>query len=221
MEQVTTIEETNAQESQEITPYQLRISQKIYLPFKRLISIFGSILGIIVCTALLWWWVLPINLIVTKGHPFFNRHRIGKDGKPFVIFKFRTMKLDTDPHMSSTGNDVSNQITGFGKFLRATSIDETVQLFNIFIGQMSFIGPRPLIDVNPEDVITINKRKENGSICLKPGLSGYAQIHKRGELDPVVKAEYDRKYLERFSLWYDTKIFFYTLLKALGAVKGR
>lgn len=221
MEQVTTIEETNAQESQEITPYQLRTSQKIYLPFKRLISIFGSILGIIVCTALLWWWVLPINLIVTKGHPFFNRHRIGKDGKPFVIFKFRTMKLDTDPHMSSTGNDVSNQITGFGKFLRATSIDETVQLFNIFIGQMSFIGPRPLIDVNPEDVITINKRKENGSICLKPGLSGYAQIHKRGELDPVVKAEYDRKYLERFSLWYDTKIFFYTLLKALGAVKGR
>ena len=221
MEQVTTIEETNAQESQEITPYQLRTSQKIYLPFKRLISIFGSILGIIVCTALLWWWVLPINLIVTKGHPFFNRHRIGKDGKPFVIFKFRTMKLDTDPHMSSTGNDVSNQITGFGKFLRATSIDETVQLFNIFIGQMSFIGPRPLIDVNPEDVITINKRKENGSICLKPGLSGYAQIHKRGELDPVIKAEYDRKYLERFSLWYDTKIFLYTLLKALGAVKGR
>ena len=221
MEQVTTIEETNAQESQEITPYQLRTSQKIYLPFKRLISIFGSILGIIVCTALLWWWVLPINLIVTKGHPFFNRHRIGKDGKPFVIFKFRTMKLDTDPHMSSTGNDVSNQITGFGKFLRATSIDETVQLFNIFIGQMSFIGPRPLIDVNPEDVITINKRKENGSICPKPGLSGYAQIHKRGELDLVVKAEYDRKYLERFSLWYDTKIFFYTLLKALGAVKGR
>ena len=221
MEQVTTIEETNNQESQEITPYQLRTSQKIYLPFKRLISIFGSILGIIVCTALLWWWVLPINLIVTKGHPFFNRHRIGKDGKPFVIFKFRTMKLDTDPHMSSTGNDVSNQITGFGKFLRATSIDETVQLFNIFIGQMSFIGPRPLIDVNPEDVITINKRKENGSICLKPGLSGYAQIHKRGELDPVVKAEYDRKYLERFSLWYDTKIFLYTILKAFGAVKGR
>ena len=221
MEQVTTIEETNAQESQEITPYQLRTSQKIYLPFKRLISIFGSILGIIVCTALLWWWVLPINLIVTKGHPFFNRHRIGKDGKPFVIFKFRTMKNDTDPHMSSTGNDVSSQITGFGKFLRMTSIDETVQLFNIFIGQMSFIGPRPLIDVNPEDVITINKRKENGSICLKPGLSGYAQIHQRAELDPVVKAEYDRMYLERFSLWYDTKIFLYTILKAFGAVKGR
>ena len=221
MEQVTTIEETNAQESQDITPYQLRTSQKIYLPFKRLISIFGSILGIIVCTALLWWWVLPINLIVTKGHPFFNRHRIGRDGKPFVIFKFRTMKLDTDPHMSSTGNDVSNQITGFGKFLRATSIDETVQLFNIFIGQMSFIGPRPLIDVNPEDVLTINKRKESGVIQLKPGLSGYAQIHQRAELDPIVKAEYDRKYLERMSFWFDTKIFIYTIFKALGAVKGR
>ena len=156
-----------------------------------------------------------------KRPSVFNRHRIGKYGKPFVIFKFRTMELDTDPHMSSTGNDVSNQITGFGKFLRVTSIDETVQLFNIFIGQMAFIGPRPLIDVNPEDVLTINKRKENGSICLKPGLSDYTQIHQRAELDPVIKAEYDRKYLERFSLWYDTKIFLYTILKAFGAVKGR
>ena len=222
-QQVTPIKELNEEELPEehLEPYTLRTSQKIYLPFKRIISIFGSILGILFCTALIWWWVLPINLIVTKGHPFFNRHRIGKDGKPFVCFKFRTMKLETDPHLSSTGNDVSGNITGFGKFLRVTSIDETVQLFNIFIGQMAFIGPRPLIDVNPEDVTTVNRRKENGSICLKPGLSGYAQIHKRGELDPIVKANYDRLYLERFSLWYDIKIFVYTILKVFRAVKGR
>lgn len=211
--------ETNNIQSQGY--YQLRTSQKIYLPFKRLIAIIGSILGILACTAVLWWWVLPINLIVTKGHPFFNRHRIGKNGKPFICFKFRTMKLDTDPHLSSTGGDVSSHITGFGKFLRVTSIDETVQLFNILIGQMSFIGPRPLIDVNDEDVLTINKRKENGAIQLRPGLSGYAQIHKRAELDPIVKAEYDIEYMKRMSFWFDTKIFLYTLLKALGAVKGR
>jgi len=131
------------------------------------------------------------------------------------------MKLDTDPHLSSTGNDVSGHITGFGKFLRVTSIDETVQLFNILAGQMAFIGPRPLIDVNPQDVLTVNKRKENGSICLKPGLSGYAQIHLRAELDPIEKAEYDFKYLQKMSFWFDAAIFFYTLLKALGAVKGR
>ncbi len=220
-QQLSTTEENVIQVNSESARYELRTSQKIYLPFKRLIAIIGSIIGIIVCTALIWWWVLPINLIVTKGHPFFNRHRIGKNGKPFICFKFRTMKLDTDPHLSSTGSDVSSHITGFGKFLRMTSIDETVQLFNIFIGQMSFIGPRPLIDVNHEDVLTINKRKENGSICLKPGLSGYAQIHKRAELDPVVKAEYDVEYMRRMSFWFDFKIFVYTVFKALGAVKGR
>ena len=201
--------------------YKLKTSQKIYLPFKRLIGIFGSIVGIIVCFVLLWWWVIPVNTIVTKGHPFFNRHRIGKNGKAFVCFKLRSMKLDTDPHLSSTSGDHSDKITGFGKFLRITSIDETVQLFNILFGQMAFIGPRPLIDVNDEDVITINKRKENGSIYLRPGLSGYAQIHKRAELDPTEKAQYDYEYLTRFSLWFDTKIFAYTVLKAMGAAKGK
>lgn len=220
-QQVLTAENEITETVQESAPYKLRTSQKVYLPFKRFIAIIGSIIGIVVCTALLWWWVLPINLIVTRGHPFFNRHRIGKNGKPFVCFKFRTMKLDTDPHLSSTGSDVSSHITGFGKFLRATSIDETVQLFNIFVGQMSFIGPRPLIDVNPEDVLTINKRKENGAIQLRPGLSGYAQIHRRAELDPIVKANYDVEYMKRMSFWFDFKIFVYTLFKALGAVKGR
>ncbi len=130
------------------------------------------------------------------------------------------MKNDADPHMTSRDKKTEGSTTKFGKFLRKTSIDETLQLFNIFIGQMSFIGPRPLIDVN-EDVITINKRKENGSIVLRPGLSGYAQIHKRGDLDPEAKAMYDGIYLEHFCLWWDIKIFVYTILKVFGAAKGR
>ena len=198
----------------------MKTHQKIYLPFKRLIGIIGSLIGIVVCLALLWWWVIPVNAFVTKGHPFFARHRIGKNGKAFRCLKFRSMKVTADPHMTSRDSNMEEQITGFGKFLRVTSIDETPQLFNIFIGQMAFIGPRPLIDVN-EDVITINKRKENGSIALRPGLSGYAQIHKRGELDPEEKAEYDGIYFKHFSLWWDTKIFFYTILKSFGAAKGR
>ena len=194
--------------------------QKIYLPFKRLIGIGGSFVGILVCFALLWWWVIPVNAIVTKGHPFFARHRIGQNGKAFRCIKFRSMRNDANPHMTSRDSNMEEQITGFGKFLRKTSIDETPQLFNIFIGQMAFIGPRPLIDVN-EDVITIDKRKENGAIILKPGLSGWAQIHRRGDLDPVEKAQYDYEYLQRFSLWFDAKIFIYTVLKAFGAVKGK
>ncbi len=198
----------------------MKKSQKIYLPFKRVISIVGSLIGILFCGVLLWWWVIPVNAIVTKGHPFFARHRIGKNGKPFRCLKFRSMKNDANPHMTSRDEDVGKSMTGFGKFLRATSIDETLQLFNIFVGQMAFIGPRPLIDVN-EDVITINKRKENGSIILRPGLSGYAQIHKRGDLDPEMKAMYDGIYLEHFCLWWDIKIFVYTVLKVFGAAKGR
>ena len=198
----------------------MKTHQKIYLPFKRIIGFFGSIIGIIFCLALLWWWIIPINAIVTKGHPFFARHRIGKNGKAFRCLKFRSMKVDADPHMTSRDEKVMESMTGFGKFLRKTSLDETLQLFNIFVGQMAFIGPRPLIDVN-EDVITVNIRKENGTIKLRPGLSGYAQIHQRGDLDPVIKAEYDFIYYQNFSFWWDIKIFVYTLLKAFGAAKGR
>ena len=199
----------------------MKTSQKIYLPFKRLIGLFGSIIGIIVCFVLLWWWVIPVNAIVTKGHPFFNRHRIGKNGKPFRCLKFRSMKNDANPHMSSLDEGVYDNLTGFGKFLRSTSIDETLQLFNILVGQMAFIGPRPLIDVNERDAKTIELRKENGSIRLRPGISGYAQIHKRGELSPEQKALYDGVYFEHFSLWWDIKIFVYTILKVFGAAKGR
>ena len=198
----------------------MKKSQKVYLPFKRLIGIFGSLVGIIVCFIFLWQWVIPVNAIVTKGHPFFARHRIGKNGKPFRCLKFRSMRNDADPHMTSRDSDMESQITGFGKFLIKTSIDETLQLFNIFIGEMAFIGPRPLIDVS-EDVITVNLRKENDASKLRPGLSGYAQIHKRGELDPEMKAMYDGIYFEHFSLWWDIKIFVYTIFKVFGAVKGR
>ena len=131
------------------------------------------------------------------------------------------MKNDADPHMSSHDDGVYDKVTGFGKFLRVTSIDETLQLFNIFVGQMAFIGPRPLIDVNKNDAITINLRKENGSISLRPGLSGYAQIHQRSELDPVLKAEYDFIYFKNISFWLDVKIFVYTILCVFGAAKGR
>lgn len=198
--------------------YSFTTAQKIYLPFKRLIGIFGSIIGIIVCFTFLWWWVIPINTMVTKGHPFFAHHRIGKNGKPFRMLKFRSMKNDANPHMSSRDEHALDNLTCFGKFLRKTSIDETLQLFNVFVGQMAFIGPRPLIDVS-EDVITINKRKENGSIVLRPGISGYAQIHGREAVDPITKGEMDGYYFKSFNFFFDIKIFTLTVLTALGLRK--
>ena len=197
----------------------LRTSQKIYLPIKRLIGIVGSIVGIIFCFVLLWWWIIPINIIVTKGHPFFISKRIGQNGKTFSLIKFRSMKLDANPNMQS-GDDAQTQVTGFGHFLRVTSFDETPQLINILFGQMAFIGPRPLIYTG-DDIVTINEREKNGVICLKPGLSGYAQIHKRANLDPIKKAEYDYAYFCKMSFLFDVCVFIRTILVVFGAGKGR
>jgi O-antigen biosynthesis protein WbqP len=130
------------------------------------------------------------------------------------------MKLNTNPEMTSSYIKTEKVVTKFGKFLRATSIDETTQLFNILVGHMAFIGPRPLIDVH-EDHITIEMRRENGAITLRPGISGYAQIHGRTAVSPEQKGYMDGVYYQRFSLWYDTKIFVYTFLKLFGAAKGR
>lgn len=184
--------------------------KRIYPFFKRLIGIIGSLVGIIVCSALLWWWVLIINLIVTRGHPFFLSKRVGRNGKEFNLIKFRSMKLSANPTMTSHNLDTKKELTGFGKFLRKTSIDETTQLFNVFIGQMAFIGPRPLINI-ADDKITIDERIKNGSISLRPGISGLAQIHGREKISPLEKAQYDFEYYQKMSFGLDCVIFFSTL----------
>ena len=202
----------------------MKTSQKIYLPFKRFIGIIGSFVGIIVCFVLLWWWVIPVNAIVTRGHPFFVQERIGKHKKIFKMIKFRSMKLNANPNLAPSDMDEKTQKsmdTGFGKFLRKTSIDETPQLLNIFIGQMAFIGPRPGAAHNEEYLIECREKYDPSAFDVKPGISGYAQIKMKREHNPEFKAEWDHKYVLRMSFWVDTKIFVYTILKLFGAVKGR
>ena len=202
----------------------MKTSQKVYLPFKRLIGIVGSILGIIFCSVLLWWWVLPINAIVTKGHPFFLQERYGKDQKVFKMIKFRSMKLDADPNLAPSDMDESKQktmYTKFGMFLRKSSIDETPQLFNIFLGQMAFIGPRPGSAHHEEYLRECRLNYTPNAYDVKPGISGYAQIKMKREHDPESKALWDHNYVEEISLWLDIKIFVLTVLKMFGAAKGR
>ena len=202
----------------------MKTSQKIYLPFKRLIGIFGSFVGIIVCFALLWWWVIPVNAIVTKGHPFFVQERYGKHLKVFKMIKLRSMRLDANPNLAPSDMDENNQKsmeTGFGKFLRKTSIDETPQLLNIFVGQMAFIGPRPGSAKNEEFLKECRLKYTPNAYDVRPGISGYAQIKMKREHDPEFKAEWDSKYVQKLSFWLDTKIFVYTVLKVFGAVKGK
>lgn len=195
--------------------------QKFYLIIKRLIDILGSLVGILFCFSLLWWWVFIINLIVTKGHPVFCHIRTGKNGKQFKLIKFRSMRRDVDSDLTSVEiKSVDKPYTGFGKFLRKTSIDETLQLINVLTGKMAFIGPRPLIDKD-EDHITIELRKANGAIKLTPGISGYAQINGRVIVSPEDKGKLDGYYYEHFSFWLDIKIFVITVLQTLHILKNK
>lgn len=202
----------------------MKAHQKVYLPFKRLIGIIGSIIGIIFCFVLLWWWIIPVNAIVTRGHPFFVQERYGKHKKVFKMIKLRSMKLDADPNLAPSDMDINKQAsmdTGFGKFLRKTSIDETPQLLNIFVGQMAFIGPRPGSAHNEEYLRECREKYTPNAYDVKPGISGYAQIKMKRDHNPEFKAELDHRYVERMSFHFDFSIFGYTILKVFGAVKGR
>lgn len=198
--------------------------QKIYLLFKRLIGIFGSIIGIVVCSIFLWWWIIPVNAMVTKGHPFFAQERYGKNKKVFRIIKFRSMKIDVDSNLAPSDMDIETQKkmdTGFGTFLRKTSFDETPQLINILIGQMAFIGPRPGSAHNEEYLRECREGYKPNAFDVKPGISGYAQIKMKREHDPEFKAYWDHMYVVRMSFWFDFGIFVYTFFKIFGVVKGR
>ena len=202
----------------------LRKSQKMYLPIKRLIGIIGSIIGIAFCLALFWWWVFPINCIVTKFHPFFLQERYGKNQKVFKIIKFRSMRVDADPNLAPSDMSEENQYlmdTAFGAFLRKTSLDETPQLLNILFGQMAFIGPRPGSAHNEEFLRECRLKYTPNAFDVKPGISGYAQVKMKREHDPEFKAFWDHKYALRMSLCFDAGLFVYTILKIFGAVKGR
>lgn len=199
----------------------MKKSQKFYLVIKRIISIFGSLIGIIICFSLLWWWIFIVNSFVTRFHPIFCHKRTGKNGKTFNLIKFRSMRIGVDPNLtSSEAQQLDDLLTCFGKFLRKTSLDETLQLVNVFIGQMAFIGPRPLLDLG-DDHITIELRKQNGAIKLTPGMSGYAQINGRVDISPEDKAALDGYYYKHFSLWLDFRIFVITILQAIGLKKNK
>ena len=202
----------------------MKTRQKLYMPLKRLIGIVGSLIGIVFCFVFLWWWVIPINAIVTKGHPFFVQERYGKNQKVFKMIKFRSMRLDADPNLAPSNLEFDKQDsmdTGFGRFLRKSSIDESPQLFNILVGQMAFIGPRPGNAHNEEYLKEKRLEYNPSAFDVKPGISGYAQIKMKREHDPDFKAYWDHKYVERMNLFFDTGVFLYTILKIFGAVKGR
>ena len=188
--------------------------------FKRVIDVVLSGVGLIVLLPV--WIVLFIAIKVdSKGPIFFKQKRIGIHKKTFTILKFRTMRIDT-PHDMPTHmlENPERWITKVGRFLRKTSLDELPQIFNIFTGKMSIIGPRPAL-WNQDDLVA--ERDKYGANDVRPGLTGWAQINGRDELEIPVKAKLDGEYVEKQSFLFDCKCFFGTIksvLKHDGVVEG-
>lgn len=189
----------------------LSLRQKIYLPFKRFFDILLSFLTIVVFSPL--YIVLAILVKATsKGPIFFKQERIGKNKKHFKILKFRTMRIDTPKDVPTHQLENPKQyITGIGRFLRKTSLDEIPQAFNIFIGQMSVVGPRPAL-YNQDDLVAERDKYHANEII--PGLSGWAQCNGRDTLPIPEKAKLDGEYVRRFNIWFDIKIIFKTFFQA-------
>ncbi len=187
---------------------------------KRLLDIILS-LGGIVCLALPMLLVALAIKLDSKGPVFFKQKRVGLNKTHFNILKFRTMRTDTPKDVPT--HEMSNPdqwITKVGKFLRKTSLDELPQLFNILVGHMSVIGPRPAL-WNQYDLI--EERDKYGANDVRPGLTGWAQISGRDELEIDVKAAFDGEYIEKMSFGFDVKCFFGTItsvLKSEGVVEG-
>ena len=184
----------------------------VYGAVKRALDLVFSVLALIAAAIPMLIIVLVIRLD-SKGSAIFTQTRIGRNGREFPCFKFRTMRADAPPSTAKKELENADEfITRSGKALRNTSLDELPQLFNILRGEMSFIGPRPLI---PEETKVHALRERCGVYQLRPGISGYAQVHGRDMISDEEKAALDRYYLEHFSLWTDVKILFGTVLKVI------
>ena len=168
-----------------------------------------------VCGILIGW---PILLVISAvgffdtGSPLFFQQRVGRNTRPFTLIKFRTMKLNTASVATHLAD--ADAVTGFGKFLRSTKLDELPQLWNVLKGEMSLVGPRPCL-FNQEELI--EERSKRGVLDVRPGITGLAQVNGIDMSDPVKLAEWDAKMIETMSL---SNYFKYILLTVIGKGTG-
>lgn len=202
--------------------YTLTKKQARYSKIKSIVDKTAAIAGTVLLSPIFLGIVVAIKKEEgIKAPVFFKQKRVGQDQKLFDLYKFRTMKLstpkDTPTHLLS---NPEQYITSTGKFLRRSSLDELPQFLNIIKGDMAISGPRPAL-WNQDDLIA--EREAYGVHQIKPGLTGWAQIHGRDELEIPVKAKLDAYYLQHYGLWIDIKCFFGTILSVLksdGVVEG-
>ena len=195
--------------------------KKTYIIIKNIIDFILSLIALIILLPFFCIFAIIIKL-ESRGPIFFKQKRIGKNKKEFYIYKFRTMRTDTPKDMPThLLKDAESYITKSGKIFRKTSIDELPQIINILKGQMSIIGPRPAL-WNQYDLI--EERDKYNANSIRPGLTGWAQVNGRDELEIPIKAKFDGEYVEKMSLLFDTKIFLKTIIKVFkhdGVVEGK
>ena len=178
---------------------------------KRVLDFLISLFALIIFSPL--FLIVSVGVMISDGTPIlFRQKRVGKNNELFEIYKFRTMKKGTENVASNELEDADSKITKFGKILRATSIDELPQLFNILNGSMSLIGPRPLI---PEETEIRELRNKYNVYSVRPGITGWAQVNGRDNVSAEKKALLDKEYVEKQSLMFDIKIFFMTIHQVL------
>ncbi|MBR2330490.1 MAG: sugar transferase [Clostridia bacterium] len=183
--------------------------RKLQLAIKRIFDFCVALVMILVLTVIPVFIIIPIAIKLTsKGPVVFTQERVGKDGKIFKIYKFRTMLIPSES-FDKDGNPLGNyeRITKVGAFLRKTSLDELMQLFNVLNGTMSIIGPRPTLLYQVEKYTDEQRRR----LEMRPGVTGWAQVNGRNELSWTEKIKYDIEYIDNFSLWMDIKILFKTV----------
>lgn len=196
------------------------ISRRLQMRVKRALDIVLSVLAIVALAPLLAVVAIAIKL-TSSGPVLFRQRRIGLGGQPFEVFKFRTMaaeRCDATGAQQTVAGDT--RVTSLGRFLRATSIDELPQLFNILLGSMSIVGPRPMVEgqlaagrVYRELVSYYDYR-----FAMKPGLTGWAQCHGlRGPTDDadrsIARIDHDCAYIQNFSLWLDLRVIWQTVIR--------
>ena len=186
----------------------------MYRYFKRFLDIVLSAAGLLVLSPLLIIIAVAIKLD-SKGPVLFKQKRVAKGKQHFQILKFRTMYADVPKDVPThLLADPDSKITKIGRFLRKSSLDELPQIWNILVGEMSIIGPRPAL-WNQFDLI--EERDKYGANDVRPGLTGLAQVMGRDELPIDVKAKYDGEYAQNVTFANDVKIFFKTITSVLGA----
>lgn len=172
--------------------------------FKRFLDFVLSLFALVVLSPVLLILII-LGAIKMKGNPFFTQLRPGKDEKIFKLLKFRTMTCETDENGNPLPDEV--RLTKYGKLLRSTSLDELPELWNIFIGDMSIVGPRPLL----VKYLPLYNEEQRHRHDVRPGLTGLAQVNGRNAISWEDKFQYDVSYVRNITFWGDIKIILLTV----------